>query len=71
MYYSDACAIEDPDTETVIITGGKDYSTYNYNPRTTASIYGLQGWVEDLSSLNTGRNGHACTSYKTAGTRVT
>merc|ERR1711879_381549 len=37
---------------------------------TTVSVYGLQGWVEDLPRLITGRAGHACTSYKTAGTRV-
>ena len=64
VYFSWACSIEDPDTETVVITGGK-YTL------TTVSVYGRQGWVEDLSSLNTGRQYHACTSYKTSGTRVT
>ena len=64
VYFSEACSIEDPDTETVVITGGRYTST-------TVSVYGLQGWVEDLPSLITGRYWHACTSYKTAGTRVT
>ena len=64
VYYSSACSIEDPDTETVVITGG-------YDTMTTVSVYGLQGWEDDLPSLNTGRRYHACTSYKTAGTRVT
>ena len=64
VFFSWACAIEDPDTETVVITGGRYTST-------TVSVYGLQGWVEDLPSLITGRYWHACTSYKTAGTRVT
>ena len=63
VYYSRACAIEDPDTQTVVITGG-DYTL------TTVSVYGLKGWVEDLEALNTGRRSHACTSYKTAGIRV-
>ena len=64
VYFSDACSIEDPDTETAFITGG-GYTM------TTVSVYGRQGWVEDLQPLNTGRYSHACTSYKTAGTRVT
>ena len=64
VYFSLACSIEDPDTETVVITGG-------LNTPTTVSVYGRQGWVEDLPHLNTGRWRHACTSYKTAGTRVT
>jgi len=59
----EACSIEDPDTETVVITGGRYTST-------TVSVYGLQGWVEDLQPLHTGRYWHACTSYKTAGTQV-
>ena len=64
VYFSWACSIEDPDTETVVITGG----VYTL---TTVSVYGLQGWMEDLPHLINGRLGHACTSYKTAGTRVT
>ena len=65
VYFSNACAIEDPDTETVVITGGY------YTSGTPVSVYGHQGWVEDLPHLNTGRLYHACTSYKTSGTRVT
>ena len=64
IYFSDACSIEDPDTETVVITGGSGTNI-------TVSVYGLQGWVEDLPSLITGRRYHACTSYMSAGTRVT
>ena len=55
-HYRGACAIDDPDTQTVIITGG-------YKTRTTVSVYGLQGWVEDLQPLNDARLSHACTSY--------
>ena len=63
VYFSEACSIEDPDTETVVITGGRYTST-------TVSVYGLQGWVEDLQPLNDGRRSHACTSYMSVGTRV-
>ena len=63
VYFSLACSIEDPDTETVVITGG-------VSTLTTVSVYGRQGWKRDLRPLNDGRLNHACTSYKTAGTRV-
>ena len=56
VYYSHACSIEDPDNQRVVITGGQYTNT-------TVSVYGLQGWVEDLQPLNIGRYQHACTSY--------
>ena len=62
-HYRGACAIEDPDTQTVVITDG-DYT------RTTVSVYGLQGWVEDLQPLNVGRRSHACASCMSRGSRV-
>jgi len=52
----DACAIADPDNMTVIITGGSYYEE-------TVSVYGLDGWIEDLPPLNVGRKDHACTSF--------
>ena len=64
VYYSVACTIPDPDTDTVIVTDGAG-GTY-----TTVSVYSAQGWQEDLPSLNTGRYAHACTSYMTGGKRV-
>ena len=58
-----ACAIEDRDTETVVITGG--------NPDTdTVSVYSLQGWQHDLSPLNIGRRHHACSSFTSSGDKV-
>ena len=66
VYYSFACSIEDPDKENIVITGG-DYPV----SVATVSVYGRQGWVEDLPHLITGRQSHACTSYMSAGTRVT
>ena len=63
LYFSLACAIPDPDTDTVVVTGGRDTLT-------PVSVYSVQGWQEDLPSLNPGRRGHACTSYMTGGKRV-
>jgi len=52
-----ACSISDPDTDTVVLTGGGDTIT-------TVSRYGKKGWIEDFSSgLITGRKGHGCTSF--------
>ena len=56
MTFRDACAITDPDNITVILTGG------SYTPE-TVSVYGLNGWIEDLPPLNVGRKDHACTSF--------
>ncbi len=63
-YYSMACAIPDPDTDTVVVTGGQ------WQVVSTVSVYNVQGWLEELPSLNTRRRRHACTSYMTGGKRV-
>ena len=63
VYYRMACAIEDSNTQTLIITGG-------FDTMTTVSVYSLQGWVEDLQSLNTGRYFHACAYYLKANRMV-
>ena len=53
----DACSIPDPDTDTVVVTGG-EYTL------TTVTRYGKHGWIEDFSSgLNYGRRNHGCTSF--------
>ena len=62
-YYSLACAIPDPDTDIVVVTGGMDTLT-------PVSVYSVLGWIVDLPSLNAGRTSHACTSYMTGGMRV-
>ena len=63
-HYRRACAIPDPDTDTVVVTGGRW-------TRTTSSVYGKEGWLYDLSSeLRTGRLHHGCTSYKKYSERV-
>ena len=60
-----ACAIPDPDTDTVVVTGGH-WTGGHY----LVSVYNVTGWQEDLPNLNTERYGHACTSYTTGGKRV-
>ena len=47
----------------MVLTGGRFTLT-------TVSLYNTGGWVRDLSSLNTGRVGHGCTSYSTGGEQV-
>ena len=63
VFYRQACAIPDPDTDTVVITGG-------WWTQTTVSRYSVQGWVEDLPALSTGRRNHACTSFMSGRRRV-
>ena len=66
FYYSLACAI--PGEDSVIVTGGQ--FTGGYDTRTIVSVYNIEGWLEDLPLLNTGRYYHACTSYVSGGRRV-
>ena len=60
IHISHACSIQEDDR--VIITGGHSDKT--------VSVYDENGWVEDLSSLNLGRRGHACTSFISKGEEV-
>ena len=56
-HYRASCSIPDPDTDTVVVTGGLFIST-------TVSRYGRKGWIEDFSTgLTTGRFWHGCASY--------
>ena len=59
--YSHACAIPDPVTDTVVVTGGDYEGDYG------VTMYDQQGWLEDLPPLITGRMGHACTSFMSSG----
>ena len=47
----------------MVLTGGRENGTI-------VSQYNTDGWVRDLSSLNTGRYDHGCTSYSTGGEQV-
>ena len=58
-----ACAIPDPDLQSVIITGG--YYTMN-----KVSEYSTLRWIQDLEPLGQGRRVHACASFLSAGERV-
>ena len=61
-HYRRACSIADPDSGTVIVTGGYNSGggTGNLN---NVSKYGVTGWIENLEPLNFGRDGHGCGSY--------
>ena len=61
--FSAACSIPDPDTDTLVITGGR------YSGKTT-SLYNKTGFVEYLGELNFKRHEHGCTSYVSDGIRV-
>ena len=54
--YRNACSIQDPLSESVIITGG-------FHTPETVSLYNKTGWVKDFPSLNWGREKHGCGSY--------
>ena len=57
-----ACAI--PDGDSVIMTGGYNYSSGGNDSLTRVSRYTReQGWVEDLPELLIGREDHGCASY--------
>ena len=63
VYYSQACALPDPITDTVLVTGGLFSSS-------SVTRYGQQGWLEDLPTLITGRYSHACSSFMSSGRLV-
>ena len=63
VYYSQACAIPDPITDTVVVTGG-------YLDMPNVARYGHQGWLQDLPSLIFGRSRHACSSFMSSGRLV-
>ena len=56
--FREACAISDPDTDTVIITGGW-YGVY----LSFVTRYNVDGFDEKLPTINVARNGHGCSSY--------
>ena len=54
-----ACAIPDPSTDSVVVTGG-------FWESTMVTRYGWDGWMrwlEDLPPLLSGRGSHACSSF--------
>ena len=68
VYYSYACAIPDPISDTVVVTGGGQ--GYTGVALTTVVRYGQQGWLGNLPPLITGRVSHACSSFRSSGRLV-
>ena len=54
-----ACSIPDPETDTVVITGGN----LNSPMYRRASLYNENGFVKNLGNLTYRRQHHGCTSY--------
>ena len=52
--YSESCLIDEG--QTFLLTGGG-------GSMETVSRYNINGWLEDLDNLNTGRRVHGCTMY--------
>ena len=57
--YSHACGIEDNVENHLIVTGGKDGSSY----LNKVTKYNVNGSYEVLPTLNVAREGHACGCY--------
>jgi len=54
-----SCSIQDPKRNSVIITGGTNGSAFI----STVNRYGMEGLIESLPELLTGRREHGCGSY--------
>jgi len=52
-----ACGITDTETDSVIVTGGSDTPSNVFR-------YNLTGLIEELPTMNQGRQFHGCASYK-------
>ena len=58
-----SCGIPDPETDTIIVTGGQDTET-------RVSQYDRNGFVKNLPSLNTVRRFHSCAQFTDNGVKV-
>ena len=54
VLYRGSCTIEDPITDSIIVTGGMGNEVTRYD---------LLGYLEDLPSMLRTRNAHGCGSY--------
>ena len=57
IFFSGGCLIDED--ETFLLTGG----AVRGSTVSTVSRYNINGWVEDLDNLNTGRYGHGCSQF--------
>ena len=65
IFFSESCLIDEG--ETFLVTGGYDSG----GAVSTVSRYNINGWIEDLDDLITGRTHHGCLQYSnTLGDRV-
>ena len=55
-----ACSIADPETDTVIITGGNAFDQPRFK---LTSLYNEDGFIENFGNLTHRREFHGCTSY--------
>ena len=53
-----SCLIDEG--KTFLLTGGEDFVT---ETSSRVSRYDINGWLEDLDDLNTGRSQHGCARY--------
>jgi len=58
------CGIPDPETETIIITGGNHKNSTGYYQSSVVNRYDKHGKRERLPNMNIPRWLHACSSYK-------
>ena len=58
-----ACSIPDPDTDTVVVTGGSSAPA-------AVTRYSWAGWVAELAPLLVPRYRHGCGTYVSGGRRV-
>ena len=59
IFFSVSCLIDEG--ETFLLTGGYEFGSSA--GVSTVSRYNINGWVEDLNNLNTGRYGHGCSQF--------
>ena len=66
FYHRGSCAIENPDDNSLLITGGlrQPDNSYYATSRVTKYRAGGVGIYNDMPSLNIARKNHACASYK-------
>ena len=58
-----ACSIPDPDTDTVVVTGGSSAPA-------AVTRYSWAGWVAELAPLLVPRYRHGCGTFVSGGRRV-
>ena len=63
MYYRDSCAVTDNINEILYLTGHFSGQSHHSPYSKQVTMYGPNGFLEDLPHLNVGRHNHACAGY--------